>query len=135
MIYNNKKEYYAVYGTLRLGFGNYENILAPLQPIEERRISGFKMYTNGMFPMIIPSERSRITVEIFEVDDPEIKRRLDGLEGYDPDTNTGMYLRKQIDIGKFKNVNIYVWNRERHKTLNLVDDGDFKTSEKRSVIF
>lgn len=124
MNYTNEKELYAVYGTLKQGFGNHNAILNK-KPIKTERIKGFKMYTNGAFPMIIPaSEKNEITIEIYEISDPHIKMRLDRLEGYNPSTNTGMYIRKKVQTS-LKDAWVYVWNHDVFNK-NVVADGDFK---------
>ena len=38
-------EYLIVYGSLRKGLWNYQQHLAPFEPIETLRIQGFDMYT------------------------------------------------------------------------------------------
>jgi gamma-glutamylcyclotransferase (GGCT)/AIG2-like uncharacterized protein YtfP len=123
MNYTNNKELYAVYGTLKQGHGNHNVILAK-NPIQTEKIKGFKMYTNGAFPMIVPaSNKNEILIEIYEVSDVNTKMRLDRLEGYNPVTNTGMYIRKQIDTSLGK-AWIYVWNRGVDN-YDIVKNGDF----------
>lgn len=76
------KQLVAVYGTLREGNGNHV-LLEHEEKLSTERVSGFKMYSLGGFPAILPTgnEEDRVTIEVYEVDD-ETLARLDRLEGY-----------------------------------------------------
>ena len=71
----------ALYGTLKVGYFNYDIHLAGALPVDTRRLTlPFRMYENDEYPMLIPSdERHSILVELFEVDDDKL-RELDALE-------------------------------------------------------
>ncbi len=71
----------ALYGTLKVGYFNYELHLKSLLPIDSRRLElPYEMYENGEYPMLVPSaERHSIWVELFEVDAVKL-RELDELE-------------------------------------------------------
>ena len=72
----------AVYGTLRKGGGNH-HILYGI-PFDTDTISGYEMYSLGGFPYVIKSEdpESKITVEVYTVDNYRTAVNLDRLEGY-----------------------------------------------------
>lgn len=112
MNYDNKKQIFAVYGTLRLGQGNYKRILENnSRHIKTINIPGFKMFSLGGFPGIKRAEEeSSIVADIFEVSCPETKKRLDMLEGYNKEFDSGMYLRRKIELDNNEDCEIYVWN-------------------------
>ena len=60
----------ALYGTLKVGYFNYELHLQGALPVDSRSVElPFEMYKNGEYPMLVPSsERHPIWVELFEVD-------------------------------------------------------------------
>ena len=98
-------------------------------------IYGFKMYTNGSFPYIIPTvpfvsgtpinqdkdKAYKITVDLFEVTDAVLKY-MDAVEG-----TPYHYTRERVAGMGF----IYIPAKQRwtqiKKTLRRVDNGDFLT--------
>jgi gamma-glutamylcyclotransferase (GGCT)/AIG2-like uncharacterized protein YtfP len=76
---------YAVYGTLRQGFGNYERLLNNTKCHylgKERTKPEFTMVSLGGFPGVIPGGDQSVLVEVFRVESPAIEKSLDYLEGY-----------------------------------------------------
>ena len=71
----------ALYGTLKVGYFNYELHLKGALPVDSRSVElPFEMYENGEYPMLVPSsERHPIWIELFEVDADKL-RELDDLE-------------------------------------------------------
>lgn len=73
----------ALYGTLKVGYSNYEAHLKGHEPVTARYLElPFEMYASEEYPMLIPAangKRHRIWVEIFDVDDAKL-RELDDLE-------------------------------------------------------
>jgi gamma-glutamylcyclotransferase (GGCT)/AIG2-like uncharacterized protein YtfP len=123
MTYSNEPEIYAVYGTLRRGFGNHRIINK--EPLKTETLAGYAMFTNGGFPMIIPAKKTnKITIELYEISDVETKIRLDNLEGYHQGSDSGMYLRRKVFTSKGESW-IYIWNRGVDR-LELIKSGDFK---------
>jgi len=127
MNYNNEKELYAVYGTLKKGFGNHR--ILNRNPLKTETIKGFKMYSNGGFPMIVESENKNdeITIEIYQVSESETKYRLDRLEGYSPEQDQGMYLRRKVTTS-LGEAWIYIWNCSISQNLQHVENGNFTKS-------
>lgn len=124
--YNDKKQTFAVYGTLRLNQGNYERILKNnSKHIKTINIPGFEMFSLGGFPGIKRSsnENSTIVADLFEVSCPETKRRLDILEGYNKGTDSGMYLRRKVKLHNEEDCEIYIWNYEDRGTF--IENGDW----------
>jgi gamma-glutamylcyclotransferase (GGCT)/AIG2-like uncharacterized protein YtfP len=76
---------YAVYGTLRQGFGNWNWILNN-EDCEylgtQRTEADFRMVSLGGFPGVIPGGNQSVVIEVFRVNNPAIDVRLDRLEGY-----------------------------------------------------
>jgi gamma-glutamylcyclotransferase (GGCT)/AIG2-like uncharacterized protein YtfP len=124
MNYNDKKETFAVYGTLRLNQGNYLRILKNNSKfIKTTKIKGFEMFSLGGFPGITQNKEKEIVVDVFEVSCPETKRRLDMLEGYRSENDSGMYLRrKSTDVDGLES-SLYIWNSK--KTNQNINDGDW----------
>lgn len=75
----------AVYGSLKKGYWN-SRLLEGSELLAEGMISGYKLYNSG-FPVATPSEGTKITVEVYEVDEKTLAA-LDRLEG-----NGSMYNR------------------------------------------
>lgn len=76
---------YAVYGTLRKGFGNYKRLLDNEHCVylgTERTKPNFTMVSLGGFPGVIPTGNQEITIEVFRVNSPKVEQQLDWLEGY-----------------------------------------------------
>lgn len=124
--YNDKKQTFAVYGTLRLNQGNYERILKNnSKHIKTINIPGFEMFSLGGFPGIKRSndESSTIVADLFEVSCPETKRRLDMLEGYNKETDSGMYLRRKVELHNEEDCEIYIWNYEDRGPV--IENGDW----------
>lgn len=124
--YNDKKQTFAVYGTLRLNQGNYKRILKNnSKHIKTVNIPGFEMFSLGGFPGIKRSndKNSTIVADIFEVSCPETKRNLDYLEGYNKETDSGMYLRRKIKLQNENDCEIYIWNYEDRGVV--IEDGDW----------
>ena len=73
----------AIYGTLKVGYYNYEKYLDGEIPVAARFLElPFEMYAGDEYPMLVPTAdggRRPIWVEIFDVDDVKV-RELDDLE-------------------------------------------------------
>lgn len=116
----------AVYGTLRKGYGNHR-ILADgnCEFLGEEVVSGYDMFTNGGFPMIVEGSRD-ILIEKYRVTDETTMKRLDRLEGYNAEGDTGMYLRRTIKDSEDNDMDIYIWNLGISSYLRPIYNGDFK---------
>lgn len=96
----------ALYGTLKVGYDNYERHLKGETPVKRLAVDlPYEMYANDEYPMLVPSanaELHRTWVEIFDVDDEKM-RELDALE-----TPYG-YWRESVFIEEIgRNVEIYL---------------------------
>jgi gamma-glutamylcyclotransferase (GGCT)/AIG2-like uncharacterized protein YtfP len=121
---------YAVYGTLRNGFGN--NRLLQNDYVEymgeERTAPNYKMVSLGGFPGVIPNGEQSILIEVFKVKSPVVERNLDSLEGY-PRFYQKMEIETQWGIA-----NMYILSEEQYGKHKIVEGGDWKQfiNEKRT---
>jgi gamma-glutamylcyclotransferase (GGCT)/AIG2-like uncharacterized protein YtfP len=109
---NKEKEFYAVYGTLRLNQGNYNRLLKGNSTfVKTTQLHGFKMFSLGGFPGISKDNYDKkIVVDVFKVNCPETKKRLDYLEGYsEKNPEYSMYIREKVFIDNVP-AWIYIWN-------------------------
>ena len=115
---------YAVYGTLRLNQGNYNWCLKNKENVsfvETKRIKGYRMFSLGNFPGVREDENSEITVDIFDVNNDDVVRNLDGLEGYRKnDERNSMYLKRKTNNDEF----IYIWNC-KDEGIEEISNGDW----------
>lgn len=127
---SEKKRIIAVYGTLRLGQGNYRYLLDN----EESKHLGTTVvddhltlidYAHGGFPALVQHESGNtpVVVDVFEVSEA-IGKRVDSLEGYrESDTYHHFYDRKEIDT-EFGKALIYVMG-EDILDLPKIESGDW----------
>jgi gamma-glutamylaminecyclotransferase len=103
-----------VYGTLKRGFHNHsvmESAEGVYLGVGIRSCA--QIYDTGGFPALVETNDPDDVVvgEIYQVSD---HRPLDMLEGYNPSTDDGMYLRRVREIvnesGDPELVELYVWN-------------------------
>lgn len=109
----------AVYGTLKENESNYFVHLAPRKPIKSGFFSiPYTMYSNGFYPMLIPSSLQKIYLEIYSVDNEKLKI-LDDLEiPYN-------YHRRTIQIEEDE-IELYVYNEPSNPPeFQLVSNGNF----------
>ena len=92
-----------VYGTLRPGGSNHDLLECANSTVAPATAAGLALYSNasGTYPYATPHPHSQITGALITVphgDWPAIVARLDMLEGYDPHTDNGHYLRRRRTI-------------------------------------
>lgn len=115
---------YAVYGTLRQGFGN--NRLLQNEYSEylgtQTLSAPFRMVSMGGFPGMIstPGKESTITIEVFSVSSPTVEKRLDMLEGY-----PGWYDKQTINT-EWGTAFIYTQTEDQVGSNPPVESGDWK---------
>ena len=111
----------AVYGTLKSGKENYARFLPGLTPSFRGFVEiPYRLYANGAYPMLVPAEgKSRVLVEVFDVDDDKL-RELDALEEpYD-------YRRETVHLKEWgKDVEIYVHAAPPPEGFDLVPSGEW----------
>jgi len=115
----------AVYGTLRGGQPNWRHYLrGRSEYVGKYRVAGFELRAPNpySFPFALTGD-GEITVDVFEVG-ADVLKDLDRLEGY-----PRMYNRKAVEIGG-ADAWIYFSENEGHRTLNLIDSGDWLSYKK-----
>ncbi len=112
----------AVYGTLKTGEDNYARFL----PGRTSLFRGFveipyRLYENGSYPMLVASpSKSRVFVEVFDVDEAKIKE-LDALE------EPYQYWRETVHLREWgRDAEIYVHAAPPPDGFSLVPSGEWK---------
>lgn len=118
--------FFAFYGSLRPGMGNYEWALKDRAEVTHTlttKLSGFKLFSLGWYPMAFLSSdpTDSMTVDIFAINNPDVKRRIDGME-----IGAG-YLRHYVEVpGIDGKILIYVGPGDgESRSLPLVESGDW----------
>lgn len=116
---------YAVYGTLRQGFGNnrllqnqYSKYLGT-----QTLFAPFRMVSMGGFPGMIATDMAHchnITIEVFSVSSPDVEQNLDWLEGY-----PGWYDKQTIET-QWGTAFIYTQTEKQVGHRPSVESGDWK---------
>lgn len=94
-----------VYGTLKRNKSNHY-LMEGYESVEKSYVKGYKIYTNGYFPMVVAgSEKDIVKGELyfFKKNEKIILKKLDMLEGYSGD---------EFDLYKRKNEKIITKNKE-----------------------
>jgi len=119
-----KKILVAVYGSLRQDMGNHRLLENANYLGEFKTEPVFSLYSLGGYPGLKENGKTSITMEVYEVT-PEQARRVDALEGYNPESsNNTFYDKIFIDTPYGKaGTYIYVPNTNR---LTLVESGDWR---------
>lgn len=118
-----KKSLYAVYGTLRKGHGNHRLLNNEFCTLlgTTKTAPKFKMVSLGGFPGVIPDGggEQAVTIEVYEVNHPEVEQRLDWLEGY-----PSFYNKMEIDT-EFGKADMYILDEARYGSRPIVESGDW----------
>ncbi len=77
---------FAVYGTLKQGHGNYNHYLRNREGVrflgELKTEPKYTMYSMGGFPGVAEGGDTAIVVEVFRVENEDVIRGINSLEGY-----------------------------------------------------
>jgi gamma-glutamylcyclotransferase (GGCT)/AIG2-like uncharacterized protein YtfP len=72
---------FAFYGSLRRGMENHALHTGHLKYLFSARLSGYKLYSRGKFPVAVKSNASdSIVVEVFRIDDRSTREMIHKLE-------------------------------------------------------
>lgn len=125
----NKDRIIFVYGSLKKGFYNHNAYLADAEYIGTGVIDGYDMYSLGKFPAIVEGN-GMVCGELYKVTEEELSA-VDMLEGYNPLTDTGLYIRRTVEVqtiaGKVL-AEVYIWGRGAENLINNsspVPDGNW----------
>ncbi len=97
-----------VYGTLMPGYGNYRRIADHVRSVRPGTIQGI-LVDLGAFPALLHGEG--IVKGMVLAVDAEALRITDVIEGYHPDREHSLYIRKQadVDLGGGETVNAWTY--------------------------
>jgi gamma-glutamylaminecyclotransferase len=111
---------YAVYGSLKKGFGNHI-LLKDTECVFEGFVEiPYTMISLGGFPGLLRSgQKNKIYIEVYKVEDDETERNLDRLEGY-----PSFYDKEAVEtpVGEAM---IYFLHRDRYGEEDVVEDGNW----------
>lgn len=117
-----------VYGSLKEGYGNHRLLLTSTLRHHATLPYGHRMFSLGGFPGVVEADLSSgypIHGEVYEVAESTLFESLDYLEGYDKETDTGMYLRRpvmvELDNGELEVVETYIYNSQTAKDMEAYD--------------
>ena len=105
-----KWELMVTYGTLMRGNHN-DHFMEDAKLIGEGQFKG-DLYCLGGFPAVMPGE-GIVVGEVYRVPVEAIPN-IDGLEGYDARTDSGMYLKRKVIVhvgDETIEALVYIWNR------------------------
>ena len=101
----------AVYGTLRVGYGNHRYVAGRTAEITPGVVDGYELVVEGL-PYARPSTTGRLVVEVMwplpHLYD-EVLADLDQLEGYHPDADTNHYTRTQVTVTTQDGAGVEAW--------------------------
>lgn len=135
---------FAFYGTLRQGEGNYSRLVARAEGATfegQRTLPGYKMFSFGGFPFVVPSNNQddTIIVELFDIPDELIARSIHQMEigaGYGVDEITledqvyWLYIYpSERDYGRFPQVTDGDWVRFAAEQRRLRKEEQIKREE------
>lgn len=124
---NKNKQLISVYGTLRKGGYNHRIIEKAkyIGSFESKPI--FTMYSiNDAFPALKLGGNNSIVIEVYEIDNTTLKK-VDGLEGYNPQGKTNLYDRKKI-FTPYGESYIYIYEGNIGNS-KVIESGDWEDYE------
>jgi len=125
-------ELFAVYGTLRKGCGNYQNLgletRAEFIGLDE--VDGTLYHLGGFPGLTEEASDTPVAVEVYKLTDANLSRSLDMLEGYHTQApNRSMYIRAKTVTKGGLEVDIYYYNNNDVAERNaVIKSGDWLTS-------
>jgi gamma-glutamylcyclotransferase (GGCT)/AIG2-like uncharacterized protein YtfP len=119
---------FLAYGTLRFNCSNNNKFLKGVPLIKRNvKVEGYKMFSMGEFPYVIPCKNSFIIGDIFNIDD-NIENMLDMLEGIEIDFYTKEYTKQDnllVYVGN-ERVMYSVGSPEEVKSGDWIDFKDYQ---------
>jgi len=114
----------AVYGTLRKGNGNYKRHLEDAEYLGTEVIKGHGMVSLGGFPAVYRSKdpEKGVVVEVFRPISEEMKRGLDGLEGY---REGGDFYDRKVVKTKYGDAWMYFMDGFNDESDDQIVNGDW----------
>ena len=125
----------AVYGTLRVGYGNSRLLAGRTAELTTGVVEGHELVVDGL-PFARPSATGRVVVELMWLLPhlyDQVLGDLDRLEGYDPDRTDSLYVRTEVTVDT-ANGDVQAWLYEageraqaRLRFQTAVRSGDYAT--------
>lgn len=118
------KQLYAVYGSLRCGLGNHRVIEDAKYVGTTQSSPNYTMVSFGSFPALVRKGDTSVVLEVYEVNDPLMKQRLDMLEGYHGKNDPNNFYNKVTISTEFGDAFLYEIN-EDSPSGDVVESGDW----------
>jgi gamma-glutamylcyclotransferase (GGCT)/AIG2-like uncharacterized protein YtfP len=120
-----------VYGTLRPGASSFGRVAPFARRILPAIVDGFELYDMGPYPMLVVGN-GRVLGELIMVEPTVyhyVLHVLDRYEGYDPQADSGLFVRRQIlatlESGESVSAWCYLGQPEGAETGRRVASGDW----------
>jgi len=117
---------FAFYGSLRTGQYNYKRLVEAAAGMKfegERVLTGYKMFSFGSFPFVVPSDNPEdtIVIELFDIPDEMAARYIHNME-----VGAGYGVEEVLIDGEVYWLYIYTGMRDYEKSgYTRVSDGDW----------
>lgn len=120
----SKKNLIAVYGSLRKGLGNHRLLENANYLGEFKSEPIYNLHSLGGFPGLKNGGNTAVVMEVYEVDEPTA-RRVDQLEGYDPNSNDNTFYDKEMIETPYGEAGVYLYVRNLEPE-SIVESGDWR---------
>lgn len=124
----SKKNLIAVYGSLREGLGNHRLIENAEYLGKFKSEPVYTLHSLGGFPGLKNGGNTSVVMEVYNVDDATA-RRVDQLEGYDPNSNDNTFYDKEMIETPYGEAGVYIYVRNLGPE-SIVESGDWKKFRK-----
>lgn len=114
----------AVYGTLRAGFHNHYILEDSKYLGTTKTPPAFTLFDNGGYPFLFPEGDQEVVVEIYEVTDERVSKRVNYLEGFTGIRGAKSNYYETVDIStEFGKVEAFV--AKTKPNLRVIESGDW----------
>jgi gamma-glutamylcyclotransferase (GGCT)/AIG2-like uncharacterized protein YtfP len=125
---NGTGKLFAVYGTLRQGFGNHRLLDNEHCEFLGKDITKpeLTMISLGGFPGVLPKGSDSIVIEVYRVNSSQVEQQLNWLEGHKgKDHPSNFYNVTEIET-KYGTANMYILDNEQYDGRQKVASGDWQ---------
>ena len=122
-----------VYGTLRPGASAFGQVAPFIRSLQTAVLSDAQLYDLGPYPMVVPGA-GQVVGELLDLE-PKVYvyaiNSLDRYEGYNPQTDSGLFLRRETEVtletGEIVIAWVYVGTPTQVEAARQVPSGDWLT--------
>jgi gamma-glutamylcyclotransferase (GGCT)/AIG2-like uncharacterized protein YtfP len=114
----------AVYGSLRNGLGNHRLLENSEYLGEFESKPEYSLYSLGGFPGLKENGTTSVVMEVYAVDEATA-RRVDQLEGYNPNSDNNTFYDKKMIETPYGEAGVYLYVNDIPED-RLVESGDWK---------